>query len=91
MLKLCDKYLIEYDAWSWKLITRIPSTHHKSKDGYIDELRWFPTLRMILVHILDRELKKDCKDAAEMLELLDQTQKEITELIDNKYNKWRKK
>ena len=90
-MKLCDKYLIEYDAWSWKLTTKVPSTHPKNKDGYIEELRWFPTLRMILVHILDNELKEDCKDVEEMLRVLDTTQKEITELIDNKYNKWRKK
>lgn len=90
-MKILEKYTIEYDAYSWKLTAIVPSNSYLSKTGYTTEERWFPTLRMILVHILDRELKKDCKDIQAMLDEMDRVTKEITELIDDKYNQWRKK
>ena len=57
MLKLSEQFYLSWDQYSWKLTERIPTKHYKSKRGYAELERWFPTIQMVLVHIFDEQIK----------------------------------
>jgi len=90
MIKLSEKYTLESDAFSWKLIALVPSNARLAKDGFVKNERWFPTLQMILVHILDEELKECNGEISDLLEKLNTVLDEIRDMEFKIKGKWQK-
>ena len=81
MLTLSEKYTLHSDAYSWRLETKIESKHHKSKEGYVIEKRYYPTISMVLAYILDEELKNIDGGLIEMAQALQDLSAELKELV----------
>ena len=90
MIKLSEKYTIKNDPYSWRLITTVPSDHRWAKDGSASKDRWFPTLQMVLVHILNEELKECDGEIAELLEKYNTVLEEIKAMEFKIKGKWQK-
>ena len=90
MIKLSEKYTLESDAFSWKLIALVPSNARLAKDGFVKNERWFPTLQMVLVHILDEELKECDGEIAKLLEKYNTVLEEIKAMEFKIKGKWQK-
>ena len=90
MIKLSEKYSVENDPYSWRLTTTVPSDHKWTKDGSVNKDRWFPTLQMLLVYIVDEELKECDGEISDLLEKLNTVLDEVKTIEFKIKGKWQK-
>ena len=90
MIKLSEKYTIKNDPYSWKLITTVPSDHRWTKGGFASSDRWFPTLQILLVHIVDNELKDCDGEISDLLKKHNTVLDEIKAMEFKIKGKWQK-